>query len=80
MKLIKSKKEILPPVSKPIQVLGYFCTIIESNPHYVDAKVYNINSKNVPTILGINWCTRLRSVNFNHKSLDVNSVEVEKKK
>ena len=60
-------------------MIGYFYTIIESKPHYVNAKVYVIDSKDVPNILGINSCTRLRFVNFNQKILDLNSVEVEKK-
>ena len=73
IKLFKTKKKLYPYMSDPIEMLGYFESLIENGNRYMMRKLYVIKNKDAENIHGINSAILLNLVKL--RSGDKNRVD-----
>ena len=74
LKLKQTNKRLYPYASKPIPIVGYFDTVMETHDRFTDSKVFVVNQSTCGNLLSLQSAVALKLVDMN-KSVDVNQVK-----
>ena len=68
-----------PYASEAIPIIGFFDTVLETNCHLTESKIYVIENNKSGNLLGIKSCQNLKLITFNEKSSEsfINEIKVE---
>ena len=77
IQLHKTKMKLFPyGVEKPLEILGKFTTLLETNNKVAVCDLFVVNKSNSRNILGFSMCTELQLIKLNNDN-NVNKIESE---